>query len=116
MVESPSYPVVNRSEPTTDDSILPLQTESDKAVSLPPGPVQQGREYINEGIRQAQRGAIYSSSAQFIKVLRLVSQSLDAQSISSNTRKRWRLACVRRRRLIFDPAVQVWKRILMQVD
>ena len=82
VVESPSYPVVNRSEPTTDDSILPLQTESDKAVSLPPGPVQQGREYINEGIRQAQRGAIYSSRAQFIKVLRLVSQSLDAQSNS----------------------------------
>ncbi|MCA9169747.1 MAG: hypothetical protein KDB23_18865, partial [Planctomycetales bacterium] len=68
-----------RPTPTTDDSILPLERDEPQPASLPPGPVQQAREYINEGIRQAQQGAIYSSRSQFIKVLRLVSQSLDAQ-------------------------------------
>ena len=40
----------------------------------------QAREHINRGIQLAQRGAVYSARAQFIKVLRLVSQSLDVQT------------------------------------
>ena len=43
----------------------------------------QAREYINKGMSLAQRNAIYSSRAQFIKALRLVSQALDIESGSN---------------------------------
>jgi hypothetical protein len=43
------------------------------------GATQRAQELINQGIQQANRGAVYSARAQFIKVLRLVTQSLDAQ-------------------------------------
>lgn len=50
---------------------------------LPDGAVQQARQYINAGIQQAERGAVYSARAQFIKVLRLVTQSFDAETQSN---------------------------------
>jgi tetratricopeptide (TPR) repeat protein len=53
------------------------------APRLPDGVAQQARQYINAGIQQAERGAVYSARAQFIKVLRLTTQSFDAATQSN---------------------------------
>ena len=67
-----------------DPTILPIETKpaavEDLTPRLRPAIVQQAQGHINEGIRLARMSAVYSARAHFVKVVRLVSQALDAES------------------------------------
>ena len=66
-----------------DPTVLPVEQASLRAYQVNAGIASQAKKLINEGIDAAERGAIYSARAQFVKVLRLISQSLDVESNSS---------------------------------
>ncbi len=47
---------------------------------VPVAVADRARQGVEEGIRLAERGAMYSARAQFVMALRLITQSLDAQT------------------------------------
>ena len=47
---------------------------------VPAAVADRARQGIEEGIRLAERGAMYSARARFVMALRLITQSLDAQT------------------------------------
>lgn len=80
--DSPSpRTVVSRPEP--DPSILPEESERRDHVRVAASVSEQGRGHIQRAVSLASRGAMYSSRAEFIKALRLIAHSLDAESGST---------------------------------
>lgn len=80
----PTVQIERSARPTPDPTVLPVETaeSSRRAYRVNAGISAQAKSVINQGIDAAERGAIYSARAQFVKVLRLVSQSLDVEADS----------------------------------
>ncbi len=84
MEAEPLNPADHVAATTPDPTIVPVEALYPGSVPRLSGAVvDQARGYLNAGISKAERAAIYSARADFIKVLRLVSQSLDAQTRST---------------------------------